>query len=157
MSVAAITLAKWLEVPLIAGFLVWLLTDKAGSKPSWSSTSAHLGVATAVALLVVLVILGIPAGRSRVIATPSGLVVINPFRKYDVAWSQLRRVSWARYRLAPGSILGFPVVALTIQTKPDGRPKSIRALSSLTSPRQGGLVEYLEQACSSNDIPCDLA
>ena len=156
VSVAAITLAKWLELPLIAGFIVWLATDKAGSKPSLSSTSAHLGIATAVALFAVLAILGIPAGRSRVIVTPSGLVVVNPFRRFDVSLSQLRRVFWARYRLAPGSILGYPVVAFSIQTKPDGRLKSVRALSSLAGPRQGGLVECLEQLCSAHNIPCDL-
>jgi hypothetical protein len=157
VRVASITLGKWVEVPVVAGFVVWLATDKAGSKPSWSSTSAHLGIATAAVLVVVLVLMAIPAGRSRVIASPTGLIVVNPFRRYEIATSQLRRVSWTRYRLAPGSVMKFPVVTFSVQTSPNARLQSVRAVSSLGGPRQDELIKYLDRLCSEHSIPCALA
>jgi hypothetical protein len=157
MRMAAIMLVRWIELPVIAGFIVWVITDRPGSKPCLSSTSALLGIATAVVLFVALALLAIPAGRSRVIATPSKLVVVNLFRTHDIVRSQLRRVYWTRYRPGLGRNLPwFPVVTFAIQTEPEGRLSRVRAMSSVAGPREGDLIEYLEQLCSAYNIPCDL-
>lgn len=156
-AVVALMISQWFEVPLIAGFVVWLVADQTGSKPSLSSTPAHLGIATAIGLMVVLIAVALRGGRSRVIATSTRVVVANPYRRYEIAASQLRRVHWARHRMGLGSFVWFRVVAFETQPSSQGRRQLIHVMASLgSSQRRDRVVAYFQDLCSGFDVPCDL-
>ena len=146
---------KWFQLPLILGFSIWLGFAGSDSKPSFWSPSALFGEGVAIALLALLTI---RAWRMRVIVTESGMVVVNLFRSYGITISELRRVSWTRYKATLGAVLPWhPVITLSIQSEQGVRATSIRVLCSLAGPYRGSLTNYLERVCLANDIPCDLS
>lgn len=54
------------------------------------------------------------AQRPRVIAEPSGLTIVNPFRDHHVPWAAIQAVDtgeWVRVHYAPTAVAGSPVVS----------------------------------------------